>query len=156
MSAPRIWRSESPGATRELGRELAPELAPDGILLLCGELAAGKTVLAQGVAEGLGIDPREVQSPSFTLVREHQGSRGRLIHVDLYRLAPEETESLGLEEPLSASGVKVVEWAERLPYPLPEALTLRLEIEGPGARRIVEVVTLQPAGRGEPGGGGKR
>ncbi|HYX25745.1 MAG TPA: tRNA (adenosine(37)-N6)-threonylcarbamoyltransferase complex ATPase subunit type 1 TsaE [Thermoanaerobaculia bacterium] len=118
-------------------------MAPDGILLLSGELGSGKTVLAQGIGEGLGIDPREVQSPTFTLIREHRGSGGRLVHVDLYRLAPEDTAVLGLDELLAGPGVKVVEWAERLPFAVPGARWLRLrrldDDQGGGeAREILE------------------
>ena len=122
-----------------MGEGLARELAPDGVLLLTGDLAAGKTVLAQGVARGLGIDPAEVQSPTFTLVREHAGSRGRLVHLDLYRLAPEETAALGLEDILQAPAVKVVEWAERLPFALARSLRLRIERAGGSERTIQEV-----------------
>ena len=121
------WRtSRDEAGTRALGRELAAELAPDGVLLLSGDLGAGKTVLTQGLAEGLGIDPREVQSPTFTLIREHEGPGGRLVHVDLYRLEPGETGALGIEELLAGPGVKVVEWAERLPFEVPGATWLRL------------------------------
>jgi tRNA threonylcarbamoyladenosine biosynthesis protein TsaE len=138
------WQTASEEETRALGRQLAAELAPDGILLLSGDLGAGKTVLAQGVAEGLGIDPGEVQSPTFTLIREHRGSRGLLIHVDLYRLDPDEVGPLGLEELLAGPGVKVVEWAERLPFPVPGARVLRLtRREGEGGREIVETTTSQ-------------
>ncbi|MES1246033.1 MAG: tRNA (adenosine(37)-N6)-threonylcarbamoyltransferase complex ATPase subunit type 1 TsaE [Acidobacteriota bacterium] len=123
----RPWRtSRDEAATRALGRDLASELAPDGVLLLSGDLGAGKTVLTQGLAEGLGIDPREVQSPTFTLIREHEGPGGRLIHVDLYRLEPGETGAIGIEELLAGPGVKVVEWAERLPFEVPGATWLRL------------------------------
>ena len=83
-------------------------------------------MLARGIGEGLGIDRREVQSPTFTLIREHQGRGGRLVHVDLYRLDPEEVAALGLEELLAGPGVKVVEWAERLPFAVPGARWLRL------------------------------
>ncbi len=133
------WITHSEEETWALGRELGRELAPDGVLLLSGELGAGKTVLARGIGEALGIAPREVQSPTFTLIREHQGSGGRLVHVDLYRLAPEETAALGLEELLAGPGVKVVEWAERLPFAVPGARALRLArlAEGEG-REIVE------------------
>ena len=125
--------------TRALGRALARELAPRGVLLLSGELGSGKTVLARGIGEGLGIDAREVQSPSFTLIREHAGSGGRLVHVDLYRLDPEETASLGLDELLAGPGVKVVEWAERLPIALPGARRLFLARLANGeGREIVE------------------
>jgi tRNA threonylcarbamoyladenosine biosynthesis protein TsaE len=123
----RRWRSGSEEETRALGAALASELAPDGVLLLQGDLGSGKTVLAQGVACGLGIDPREVASPSFTLIREHAGPGGALlVHVDLYRLEPQEAAALGLEELLAGPGVKVVEWPERLPFALPAARRLRL------------------------------
>jgi tRNA threonylcarbamoyladenosine biosynthesis protein TsaE len=134
------WRTASEEETRALGRELAEELAADGVLLLSGDLGSGKTVLAQGVAQGLGIDPGEVQSPTFNLIREHRGNRGSLIHVDLYRLDPEQVGGLGLEELLAGPGVKVVEWAERLPFPVPGARELRLSRAAgeAGGREIVE------------------
>ena len=131
------WRTADEAETRALGRGLAAELAPDGVLLLSGDLGTGKTVLTQGLAEGLGIDPREVQSPTFTLIREHEGPGGRLVHVDLYRLEPEETGALGIEELLAGPGVKVVEWAERLPFEVPGARWLQLlRMSGEGSREI--------------------
>lgn len=138
------WLTASEEETRALGRELAEELEPDGVLLLSGDLGSGKTVLAQGVAQGLGIDPGEVQSPTFNLIREHRGSRGALIHVDLYRLDPEQVGGLGLEELLAGPGVKVVEWAERLPFPVPGARELRLARAAgeAGGREIVDTTTL--------------
>lgn len=135
----RSWRSDSEEATRAVGELLAGELEPDGVLLLEGALGAGKTVLVQGLARGLGIDPAEIQSPTFILVREHRGARTSLAHVDLYRLEPADAGALGLEELLAGPGVKAVEWAERLPFPV--AAALRLEIrrgESAGERRIVE------------------
>ncbi|HEX4961489.1 MAG TPA: tRNA (adenosine(37)-N6)-threonylcarbamoyltransferase complex ATPase subunit type 1 TsaE [Thermoanaerobaculia bacterium] len=136
------WVTHSEAETRELGRALARELAPDGVLLLSGELGSGKTVLARGIAEGLGIDRREVQSPTFTLIREHAGEGGRLVHADLYRLAPEETAALGLEELLAGPGVKVVEWAERLPFAVPGARRLRLRRLTDEEREITEETTI--------------
>lgn len=137
------WQSASEEETRALGRALAAELAPDGVLLLSGDLGSGKTVLAQGIASGLGIDPAEVLSPTFNLIREHRGSRGRLVHVDLYRLDPDEVGALGLDELLAGPGVKVVEWAERLPFPVPGAKMLRLAraTGEEGRREIVETTT---------------
>lgn len=132
----RRWITHSAAETREVGRELARGLAPDGIALLSGALGVGKTVLVQGVAEGLGIDPREIQSPTFIVLREHQSARGRLAHLDLYRLEPEETLELGLEEVLAGPGVKVVEWAERLPLEVSGALRLILELCPEGGREI--------------------
>ena len=132
----RITRSEE--ETRELGLALAGELAPDGVLLLSGELGTGKTVLARAIGEGLGIDPKEVQSPTFTLIREHEGSGGRLVHVDLYRLDPAGVAALGLEEMLAGPGVKVVEWAERLPFAVAGARALRLARLGGEEREVLE------------------
>lgn len=140
----RRWRTRSPAETRRLGEELLPELLPDGTLLLLGDLAAGKTVLAQGVAAALGIDPAEVQSPTYTLVREHRGPRGRLLHLDLYRLEPAEAAMLGLEEILAAPAVKVVEWAERLPLRVPAALVLQLT-GGAGEEREIHELIDWPA-----------
>jgi tRNA threonylcarbamoyladenosine biosynthesis protein TsaE len=95
------WTTENEEQTRELGADLVDRLAPDGVLLLAGDLGAGKTVLTQGIASGLGIDPREVVSPSFTLIREHEGSGGRLVHIDLYRLETGDVSSLALDELLA-------------------------------------------------------
>jgi len=138
----RRWRTATEGETEALGAALAGELAPDGVLLLSGDLGTGKTVLARGIAAALGIAPREVQSPTYTLIREHQGKDGgRMVHVDLYRLSPEESAELGLEELLAGPGVKVVEWAERLTFDVPGALrlTLRRTSEaGEGGREILE------------------
>lgn len=120
------WTSRSERETEAVGRELAARLTPDGVLLLSGELGSGKTVLVKGVAEALGIAPSEIQSPTFTLMRSHQGTDGALLHVDLYRLEPEEVQDIGLEEALYGPGVKVVEWAERLPYEVPGAVHVRL------------------------------
>jgi tRNA threonylcarbamoyladenosine biosynthesis protein TsaE len=130
------WRTVDETETRRLGAALAARLAPDGALLLSGALGAGKTVLAQGVAAGLGIDPAEVQSPTYTLVREHAGPGGRLVHIDLYRLAPAEVLALGAEELLAGPGVKVVEWAERLPFAVPGALWLVIEALAGGGREV--------------------
>jgi tRNA threonylcarbamoyladenosine biosynthesis protein TsaE len=143
----RVWTTASPEETEALGRRLAAELAPDGVLLLGGDLGAGKTVLARGVAAGLGIDPNEVQSPTFVIVREHgddlAGDGPVLVHVDLYRLEPEEVPGVGIEELLAGPGVKVVEWAERLPWDPAElvsgpVLSLSLErLEAEGFRRRI-------------------
>ena len=133
-----MWTTATEEETRDLGAALAAELAPDGVLLLSGDLGTGKTVLAQGIARGLGIEPAEVQSPTFTLIREHQGRGGRLVHVDLYRLDPSDVPALGLEELLAGTGVKVVEWAERLPFEVPGARWLRLRRLDEGGREIIE------------------
>ena len=134
----RRWRTESEEETLALGSELARELAPDGVLLLSGDLGAGKTVLARGLGRALGIPTEEIQSPTYTLIREHRSAGGELVHVDLYRLEPDEVGRLELEERLAGPGIKVVEWAERLPFPVPGALRLRLERSPGDARAIYE------------------
>jgi tRNA threonylcarbamoyladenosine biosynthesis protein TsaE len=148
---PPPWRTADEAETRRLGAALAADLTPDGALLLSGPLGAGKTVLAQGVGSGLGIDPAEVLSPTYTLVREHAGPRGRLVHVDLYRLDPGQVLDLGAEELLAGPGVKVVEWAERLPFAVPGALWLEIETLPEGGR-VVRRRTA--AGRADNRGGG--
>jgi tRNA threonylcarbamoyladenosine biosynthesis protein TsaE len=145
------WITGDEEETRALGERLAAELAPRGTCLLFGAMASGKTVLAQGIARGLGIDAREVQSPSFTLVREHLGPRGCMLHLDLHRLEPHQLGALGLEEILEADAVVVIEWAERLP---PEwragARAFELERLADGRHRIVEI----PPGPSPVGDGG--
>lgn len=139
----RSWRTADEAETRALGTELGRELAPDGVLLLDGDLGAGKTVLARGVAEALGVDPRAVTSPTFVLIQEHEGTAGRLVHADLYRLEGEALHRLGLEELLAGPGVKVVEWADRLPASLLRGLApvrrLLLRRASGGGREIEEL-----------------
>jgi len=137
----RRWRSAAAGETFELGRALARELAPGRALLLSGELGSGKTVLVQGLAAGLGLDPGRVQSPTYTLLAEHGGAGVRLLHFDLYRLEPAEVAAAGFEELLLGPGVKAVEWAERLPFEVPGALAIRIRRRG-DEREIEE---LEPA-----------
>lgn len=108
-------RTCSEEETFTLATQLARQLAGDELILIRGELGAGKTVLVKGLARGLGVeDPEAVCSPSFTLINIYRG-RVELIHVDLYRLEnPDEITDLGLEDYLG-TGVVAVEWAERLP-----------------------------------------
>jgi tRNA threonylcarbamoyladenosine biosynthesis protein TsaE len=149
------WFCRSEEETVAIGRALASELEPDGVLLLTGDLGAGKTVLVRGVAEGLGLDPREIQSPTFTIVREHEREGRRLVHVDLYRLDSRDAEAIGLEEILNGAGVKVVEWAERLSFSMKGARQLQIRRgTGESERRIEELPSETPRGerRGESDG----
>jgi tRNA threonylcarbamoyladenosine biosynthesis protein TsaE len=112
-------RSGSPGDTFEIGRLLGLSAARGDVVALSGTLGAGKTLFCQGLAAGLGIDPSEVASPTFTIVSEHAG-RLPFHHVDAYRLAsPEEGISAGLEEILPGDGVTAVEWPENVANLLP-------------------------------------
>jgi tRNA threonylcarbamoyladenosine biosynthesis protein TsaE len=137
-SAPRTVFSLSEQETYDVGCSLARHLAGGDLVVLQGELGLGKTVLARGLAAGLGIEPEDVTSPSFTLVQEYRGGRIPMYHVDLYRLnGTEDLQALGLEELLASEGAVVVEWGERLPaYYRRDAIVIRLHDLGEGARRI--------------------
>jgi tRNA threonylcarbamoyladenosine biosynthesis protein TsaE len=117
-------RSPDPATTRAIGRAIGEVASPGTFVALIGELGAGKTQLAKGVAEGLGVRS-VVNSPTFVLMNEHEG-RLRLHHVDAYRLDdPEEAVAAGLLDDRQAAGVVVLEWADRLEGWLPPD---RLEI----------------------------
>lgn len=113
------------------------------MLLLSGELGAGKTAFVRGLAAGLGIEPDEVSSPTFTLVHEYRGGRLTLYHADLYRLDKTATGDLGLEELGVADGVLAVEWPDRLAHAMPGAIAIELEIASETTRRIT-VVGMSP------------
>jgi tRNA threonylcarbamoyladenosine biosynthesis protein TsaE len=135
------WASQSAEETFALGERVGGSLAGGEILLLEGALGAGKTVFAKGLAAGLGVDPDEVTSPSFTLVNRYDGASLTLYHLDLYRLdeGAQAAHAVGLEEILSDErAVVVIEWAERLGrYPLPSTLwRVRIEGDGEDVRRI--------------------
>jgi tRNA threonylcarbamoyladenosine biosynthesis protein TsaE len=132
----RVTRSEA--ETAAAARELAQSLRAGDVVLLSGDLGAGKTAFVRGIAEGLGIDPAEVSSPTFTIVHEYGGGRLRLYHADLYRLERAATEDIGLEEMGVHDGVLAIEWPDRLTHPLPGAREIRIEIEGGDTRRITQ------------------
>jgi len=122
--------------TAAVGRKLAPTLVAGSVLLLIGDLGAGKTALVRGLAEGLGVPAEEVSSPTFTLMQEYRGGRVTLIHVDLYRLNDaREIDELGLEE-LGLNSVLAIEWAEKLPRPIPDAIAIRIDHGDGDERRI--------------------
>ncbi|HEX7171780.1 MAG TPA: tRNA (adenosine(37)-N6)-threonylcarbamoyltransferase complex ATPase subunit type 1 TsaE [Candidatus Limnocylindria bacterium] len=129
--------SADPEETRAIGRSLGRAAAPGTVLAVRGELGAGKTQLAKGVAEGLGVTTI-VNSPTFVLMNEHVG-RLRLYHVDAYRLTdPEEAVAAGLLDEREIDGVSVIEWADRLEGWLPlDRLDITLVAgAGPTDRRI--------------------
>jgi tRNA threonylcarbamoyladenosine biosynthesis protein TsaE len=106
--------THSEAETAALGRDLAATLSAGDVVLLYGDLGAGKTAFVRGLADGLGVNPEEVSSPTFTLVQEYRGGRVPLLHVDLYRLDdPREIDDLGLDE-IAADAVLTIEWAEKL------------------------------------------
>lgn len=111
----------SPAETERLGQRLAALLVPGDVLALHGDLGAGKTHLVRGLCAGLGLDPEQVSSPTFTLVQEYAG-RVPVYHFDAYRLRhADELLELGFDEYVEAGGICVVEWPERVAVLLPEA-----------------------------------
>src|SRR3954463_87764 len=122
--------------TAAIGRELAATLSAGDVLLLFGDLGAGKTAFARGLAEGLGIQPGEVSSPTFTLIQEYRGGRLPLFHVDLYRIEdPREFDELGLDE-IAEQGVLAIEWAERLAAPPAHATRISIAHARDDARTV--------------------
>lgn len=139
--------SNSPEQTQSLGETWGRDAGSGLVICLSGELGAGKTQLAKGIALGLGITSR-VHSPTFTLVNEYAGGRLSLFHVDLYRLEnPDQIIAAGLEEYFHPQGVSVIEWAERWFGDTPEFKSpafgknlirlARIEIINETSRRII-------------------
>ncbi|HEU5255018.1 MAG TPA: tRNA (adenosine(37)-N6)-threonylcarbamoyltransferase complex ATPase subunit type 1 TsaE [Vicinamibacterales bacterium] len=132
--ADRVTASEE--ETQAIARELSATLRAGDVVLLSGDLGAGKTTFVRGLAEGLGIDPREVSSPTFTLVHEYRGNGLTLYHADLYRLQRAATDDLGLEEIGVKDGVLAIEWPDRLTHELAGATLVRLDVVDDASRRI--------------------
>jgi tRNA threonylcarbamoyladenosine biosynthesis protein TsaE len=126
--------TNSEAETVGIASALAASLSPGDVLLLSGNLGAGKTAFVRGLAEGLGIDPEDVSSPTFTLVHEYRGGRLTLYHADLYRLERAATDDLGLEE--LHRGVLAIEWPDRLNHELPGARRISIDILEDDQRRI--------------------
>jgi tRNA threonylcarbamoyladenosine biosynthesis protein TsaE len=126
----------SESETAAVGREIAQTLRAGDVVLLYGDLGAGKTAFVKGLAEGLGVRREEVSSPTFTLVQEYRGGRLTLFHVDLYRLDdPREIVDLGLDE-IAADGVLAIEWADKLPAPPAGCVEVRINHRDGDARTI--------------------
>lgn len=122
--------------TEQAGERLGRELAPGSVILLYGDLGAGKTAFVRGMARGIGADPGDVSSPTFTIIQEYTGSRATLHHVDLYRLEPAEIEDLGLDDLIDGRGIVAIEWADRWPGRPRHAIDVRIAPLGEHARRI--------------------
>jgi tRNA threonylcarbamoyladenosine biosynthesis protein TsaE len=134
--------TSTPSQTRRIGERIGRMLRAGDVVLLSGELGAGKTVLAQGIGRGLGInDP--IKSSSFVIMNEYQGPELRMYHADLYRLEdPAQVAELALDE-VAERGVLVLEWPERAPDELP-AEHLRVELAYDGAKG--RIVRIEPRG----------
>ena len=137
------YRSASEEQTIALGEQLARQFPKRAVVLLIGNLGAGKTTLAKGIASGLGAAATdEVSSPTFTLIHEYGG--GRVYHVDLYRLdEARQAANLGLEELFDREAVVLVEWGERFPQLLPaKRIEIRIRAKG-DEERVFEVTEIQ-------------
>ncbi len=154
--------TRGPGETRRLGARLGRLLRPGDAVLLSGDLGAGKTVFAQGIASGMGFEGT-VSSKSFVLLGEYEGRDSKLYHADLYRLeAPQQAEELAVEE-YCADGVLVAEWPERAPHVFPpdhllvhlemtgeRTRALALEANGPRSGEILARLRVRPRRGGNP------
>jgi len=140
-----VYRTASEEETIALGQKLARQLPPRQVVLLIGQLGAGKTTLAKGIVKGLGAaEPDEVSSPTFTLIHEYGGD-GRVYHIDLYRLdEPREVATLGLDDLFDRRAIVLIEWGERFPQLLP-AERMEIRIRTIGEEREIDVRTV-----GEP------
>lgn len=138
MSACIKHTTKSPDETFALARSLAKELKAGDVLLLIGDLGAGKTCFVQGLAEGLGVPGGTyVRSPSFALINEYRGGRLDLFHIDFYRLHEDaDPADLGLDEYVYGCGVTAIEWADRFPDVFPPTAK-RIEF------RIVDEMTRE-------------
>lgn len=130
-----LWVTHSERGTFLLARKLASSFQGDEVVFLVGELGAGKTVFAKGIAAGLGVkDVRQVCSPTFTLINLYQ-ARVPILHLDLYRLSgAAEIRDLGIEDSIG-EGVILIEWAERIDFPL-GGREVRIDVQPDGRRRI--------------------
>ena len=137
--ASRTVETSGEAETAAAGEQLAPTLDTGDVVLLSGELGAGKTAFIRGLARGLGVPEEEVTSPTFTLVQEYRAPRVVLFHIDLYRLSPPEVEDLGLDE-MMGGGILAVEWPERWADPPSNAYEVQIEHRG-GDRRLVTITT---------------
>jgi tRNA threonylcarbamoyladenosine biosynthesis protein TsaE len=140
-------RTASEDETSAFAARFASSLPPGSVVLLTGDLGAGKTAFVRGMAAGLGIDPDEISSPTFTLIQEYRPAAAEdgpasprriraLSHVDLYRLEGAEVSDLGLEELTAEGGIVAIEWAEKMPNPPAGAIRVSIQDRGGDEREI--------------------
>lgn len=129
--------------TEALGERIGRAARAGDVVALWGDLGAGKTVLARGIARGLGLDDGLVTSPTFVVLHEHLEGRLPFFHLDLYRIAPAEAEGTGWREAVEGGGVAAIEWPDRVADDLPEdRLDVHIAHTGTDERRI----RLEPTG----------
>jgi tRNA threonylcarbamoyladenosine biosynthesis protein TsaE len=128
--------TSSEDETAAAGEALGRETRAGDVILLYGDLGAGKTAFVRGLARGVGANPDEVSSPTFTIVQEYAGASATLYHVDLYRLEAAEIDDLGLEDLVAGDGVVAIEWAERWAGRPDDVTEVWIEDLGEDRRRI--------------------
>ena len=136
----REFTTSSPEETIALGRDLAQLLTPPQVVLLRGDLGAGKTTLVKGIAQAFdAASEDDVTSPTFTLIHEYRGPKATLYHIDLYRVdTPRELETLGLDDLMGENHILLIEWGEKFPrFQRERDLEIALERTGDNERRIV-------------------
>jgi tRNA threonylcarbamoyladenosine biosynthesis protein TsaE len=131
-----VVRTAAEEETAAAGERLARTLSAGAVVLLYGQLGAGKTAFVRGLARGLGAVDDEVSSPTFTIIQEYAGTSLTLYHVDLYRLEPKEVDDLGLDDLVEGGGIVAIEWAERWSHRPPSAIEVRIEDRGEDQREI--------------------
>jgi tRNA threonylcarbamoyladenosine biosynthesis protein TsaE len=141
----RIYHTDTEEETIALGEKLATELPPAAVVLLIGQLGAGKTTLAKGIVKGLGAaQPEDVSSPTFTLIHEYGPN---VYHIDLYRLdTAAQVATLGLDEIFDRPAVVLIEWGERFPELMPRhRIEIRLRATEENSREIEVRSTIETA-----------
>ena len=136
----REFTTSSPEETVALGQELAKMLAPPKLVLLRGDLGAGKTTLVKGIVQAFeAASEDEVTSPTFTLIHEYRGPKASLYHIDLYRVDTQrELDTLGLDDLIGEGNLVLIEWGEKFPrFERERDLEILLERAGEDRRRIV-------------------
>jgi tRNA threonylcarbamoyladenosine biosynthesis protein TsaE len=139
-----VYRTRSEEETIALGRELARELQRPTLILLIGNLGAGKTTLAKGIVEGLGVAPAdEVSSPTYTVIHEYGSD---VYHIDLYRLeTPHQVAMLGLDEIFDRGAIMLIEWGEAYREVLPSRQPIEVRIESSGDERTIAITRTLPS-----------
>ena len=149
---PRSIETAGEEETAAAGENLSASLRVGDVLLLEGELGAGKTAFVRGIARGLGLHSEDVTSPTFTLIQEYRAPSVPLVlyHADLYRLTPREADDLGLDE-LSEEGILAVEWPDRWRDPPTGVYHVQIDHLGGDQRSITILRPTNPTGEGEKG-----
>jgi tRNA threonylcarbamoyladenosine biosynthesis protein TsaE len=142
----KAFHTHSANETTELGRQIAAELTPGSIVLLRGDLGAGKTTLVKGIAEGFqAAKADDVTSPTFTLIHEYRGPVVALFHIDLYRIDTQrELDTLALDDLMTPQSILLIEWGEKFErFAKERDVEIAIQHKG-GDNRAITITTIQP------------